>query len=54
VSQLAVGLLIDHVATRVLVAACGAVTLTYSIIWRVITRRQDRHNLPEVVALEPD
>jgi MFS family permease len=53
VSQLAVGLLIDHVATRVLVAGCGAVTLAYSIVWRLLTRRilrQDRHNLPEVVA----
>jgi MFS family permease len=50
VSQLAVGLLVDYVPIRVLVAACGAVTLTYSIIWRMITRHQDRHNLPEVVA----
>jgi len=38
-SQLAAGLLVDHVATRILIASCGAVTLTYAIVWRLLTRR---------------
>jgi hypothetical protein len=37
-SLLTVGALEDHVAIRVLVAACGAVTLLYGIGWRLVTR----------------
>jgi MFS family permease len=39
VSQLVVGLFVDHVATRVLVAGCGAVTFAYAISWRLLTWR---------------
>ncbi|NJC67762.1 MFS transporter [Planosporangium flavigriseum] len=38
-SQLAVGVAIDRVDTRVLVAGCGAVTVAYAIGWRLLTRR---------------
>jgi MFS family permease len=52
-SQLVVGAFVDHVATRVLIACCGAVTLTYAVVWRIITSGlQDRHNIPEVVATD--
>ncbi|MGC9670248.1 MFS transporter [Planosporangium sp. 12N6] len=39
VSQLSVSVSVDHVATRVLVACCGAVTLGYAVGWRLVTRR---------------
>jgi hypothetical protein len=39
VSQLVVGVLVDSVRTRVLIAGCGAVTFLYSIVWRLATRR---------------
>jgi MFS family permease len=39
VSLLAVGALEGHVATRVLVFACGAVTLVYGIGWRLVTAK---------------
>jgi MFS family permease len=52
-SQLVVGAFVDHVATRVLIGCCGAVTLTYAVIWRLVTSRiQDRDNYGEVVATE--
>jgi MFS family permease len=38
-SQLAVGLLVDRVDPRLLVAACGATTLTYAVVWRLVTLR---------------
>ncbi len=38
-SQVLVGLFIDHTPPRVLVAACGAVTILYALAWRVATRR---------------
>src|SRR5439155_17626369 len=38
-SQLLVGLFIDQVSARVLVAVCGAATLTYSVAWRLWTLR---------------
>ena len=38
-SQIAVGLLVDHTPTRVLVAGCGSVTVLYALGWRLITRR---------------
>ncbi len=39
VSQLIIGGLVDAVDLRVLVGACGAVTLLYSIGWRIATAR---------------
>lgn len=39
VSQLVVGVFVDHVPTRVLIACCGGVTVTYAIVWRLVTRR---------------
>jgi MFS family permease len=39
VSQLGAGALVDHVDTRVLIAACGATTLLYAVVWRLITAR---------------
>ena len=42
VSLLVVGVLEGHVATRVLVFACGAVTLLYGIGWRLLTARVRR------------
>jgi len=38
-SQVLVGLFIDHTPPRVLVAACGAVTILYALAWRGATRR---------------
>jgi MFS family permease len=38
-SQIVVGLLVDHTAPRVLVAACGSVTIVYAFGWRLVTRR---------------
>jgi MFS family permease len=38
-SQLIVGLFVDGVSTRLLVAGCGVATLAYSIGWRLVTRR---------------
>jgi hypothetical protein len=38
-SQLLVGLLIDRVDPWYLIAGCGAITLAYSIGWRLVTRR---------------
>jgi hypothetical protein len=37
-AQVAVGLFVDHVALRILIAACGAATLSYSLVWRMATR----------------
>jgi MFS family permease len=46
-SQLTVGLFVDHVATRVLIACCGAVTLVYALVWRLLTSRlQAREERP--------
>jgi hypothetical protein len=39
ISQILVGLLVDHTEPRLLIAACGAVTLGYSIIWRRVAAR---------------
>ncbi len=38
-STLAVGLFVDSVDPRILAAGCGAVTLTYAMIWRLATLR---------------
>lgn len=39
VSQLIVSLFIDSISPSVLIACCGATTLSYAIGWRLITRR---------------
>ena len=50
-SQLVVGLFVDSVPVPVMFASCGAVTLVYSIIWRLWTWRQTRRPSPaEVVS----
>jgi MFS family permease len=41
-SQLIVGAFVDRVDPRLLVAVCGAVTLTYAAGWAAVTRRQHR------------
>jgi MFS family permease len=41
-SQLLATLVVDHVQLRVLIAACGAVTFCYAIIWRLMTMRLNR------------
>jgi MFS family permease len=41
-SLLVVGVLVDHVGARVLIGACGATTLLYSVGWRLATRRLNR------------
>ena len=43
VSTLTVGLFVDSVDVRILIAACGTVTLTYALIWRLITLRLPAH-----------
>ncbi len=40
-SQVLVGLLVDGTDPRLLIAACGATTLTYSIVWRVVSARTE-------------
>jgi MFS family permease len=39
VSTLFVGAIVDHVNPRILFGVCGAITLTYGIVWRLATRR---------------
>jgi MFS family permease len=39
VSQLIVGLFVDSLSPSILIACCGATTLTYAIGWRLVTRR---------------
>lgn len=39
VSQLAASSVVDHVGHWVILAGCGALTLTYAIGWRIATRR---------------
>jgi hypothetical protein len=39
VSQLAVAAVVDVVDGRIVLAACGLVTLLYAIGWRIATRR---------------
>jgi hypothetical protein len=51
-SQILVGLLIDHTAPRVLIAACGATTLLYAIGWRLITLRLARREQAGATAAE--
>ncbi|HZM79248.1 MAG TPA: MFS transporter [Candidatus Limnocylindrales bacterium] len=41
VSQLIVGLFIDSISPRVLIACCAATTISYAIGWRLVTRRLD-------------
>ncbi|MFI5906985.1 MFS transporter [Dactylosporangium sp. NPDC051541] len=44
VSQLAVGAFIDHTNPRLLIAACGAVTLLYSGAWALVALRRPLPN----------
>jgi hypothetical protein len=37
--MLLAGALVDHVGPRSTLAACGSLTLTYAVVWRLITRR---------------
>jgi len=39
VSQVGAALVVDHVDERVVLAACGLITLTYAIGWRIATRK---------------
>lgn len=41
-SQLVVGLFVDSISPRILIACCAATTLGYAIGWRLVTRRIDR------------
>jgi MFS family permease len=41
VSQLIVGLFIDTISPRVLIACCAATTISYAIGWRLVTRHLD-------------
>jgi MFS family permease len=45
ISQLAVGAFIDHVDPRVLIAACGAVTLLYAAGWALVSLRRPAEGL---------
>jgi MFS family permease len=38
-SQLAAGFFVDRVEPRVVVGVCGAVTLVYAMVWRLVTMR---------------
>jgi MFS family permease len=42
-SQLVAGAFVDRVAPRVVIAVSGAVTLTYAMVWRLVTMRLMRH-----------
>jgi hypothetical protein len=39
ISQLGAAVFVDTVDERVILAACGLITLTYAVGWRVATRR---------------
>jgi hypothetical protein len=39
VSQLGAAAVVDHISERSILAACGLITLTYAIGWRIATRR---------------
>jgi MFS family permease len=45
-SQLVAGFFVDSVDPRVVVAVSGAVTLTYGIVWRLVTLRLLRRPMP--------
>jgi MFS family permease len=38
-SMLLAGALVDQVGPRWTLAVCGALTLTYAVVWRLVTRR---------------
>jgi MFS family permease len=46
VSQLIAGAFVDHVSPRLVIAVAASVTLTYAIVWRVITLRLMRREVP--------
>jgi MFS family permease len=51
-SQILVGLCLDHVPSRLLIAACGTATLLYALVWWLANRRVDT-GVPELEALSP-
>jgi MFS family permease len=51
-SVLFVGLLVDHVDPRILIAICGALTLSYGIGWRLATKRLMRTATAPAYAIE--
>jgi len=51
-SVLFVGLLVDHVDPRILIAICGALTLSYGIGWRLATKRLMRTAPTTAYAIE--
>jgi MFS family permease len=53
-SQLLVGVFIDHVNPRLLVAVCGAVTGGYAVAWRLVTRRVMRRETEQVTRGETE
>ena len=50
VSQLIVGLFIDSISPKVLIACCAATTISYAIGWRLVTRRLDDPAKPALAA----
>jgi MFS family permease len=50
VSQLVVGGFVDRVHPQALIACCGAVTLAYSVVWRLVTARVMRRTDPVPVS----
>jgi MFS family permease len=46
VSQLIAGAFVDHVSPRVVIAVSASVTLTYAIVWRLVTLRLMRRDVP--------
>jgi MFS family permease len=53
ISQLVVGVLVDRTSSRLLVACCGGVTLTYAVLWRLLTRRIMRRQGAAMPAADP-
>jgi MFS family permease len=47
ISQLVVGAFVDRISPQLLIICCGATTLTYSVIWRLLTLRLVRDNDPD-------
>jgi MFS family permease len=53
VSQLVAGAFVDRVSPRVVIAAAGAVTLAYAVVWRLVTLRLMRRTPSAAAAAEP-
>ncbi|WP_433057094.1 MFS transporter [Dactylosporangium sp. CS-033363] len=52
-SQLVVGAFVDRASPRLLLAACGAVTLLYAAVWSLIVLRRSVQTQPPVNAAPP-